>query len=72
MCGVESWMTGNQLKLNPNKTEFVIFGSSIQLGKCTTEQIDICETEVKKYKLICYLRAWLDAMLNFKHHTNVK
>ena len=65
-------MNGNRLKPNPNKTEFIIFGSSIQLGKCATEQINMCGTEVKKYKLIYYLGAWLDATLNFKHHTNMK
>ena len=27
---------------------------------------------MKKSKLICYLGAWLDATLNFKHHTNMK
>ena len=72
MYDVESWMNGNSLKLNPNKTEFIIFGSSIQLGKCATEKINICGPEVKKCKLICYLGAWLDAMVNFKHHTNMK
>ena len=65
-------MNGNRLKLNPNKTEFIISGSSIQLGKCATEQINICGTEVKKCKVIFYLGAWLDATLNFKHHTNLK
>ena len=72
MYDVESWMKGNRLKLNPNKTEFIIFGSSIQLGKCAREQINICGTKVKKSKLICYLGAWLDVTLNFKHHTNMK
>ena len=72
MYDVESQMNGNRLKLNPNKTEFIIFGSSIPLGKCAIEQTNICGTQVKKCKLICYLGAWLDAMLNFKHHTNVK
>ena len=41
-------MNGSRLKLNPNEIEFIIFGSSIQLGKCATEQINICGTEVKK------------------------
>ena len=72
MYDVESWINGNRLKLNPNKTKFIIFGSSIQLGKCVTELINICGIDVKKCKLICYLGAWLDAMLNFKHHANVK
>ena len=58
MHDVESWMNGNRLKLNPNKTEFIIFSSSIQLGKCATEQINVCGTEVKKCKLICYLGAF--------------
>ena len=65
-------MNGNRLKLNPNITESIIFGSSIQLGKCTTEQINICGTEVKKCKLICYLEAQLDATLNFNYHTNME
>ena len=72
MYDMESWMNGNRVKLNPNKIEFIIFGSSIQLGKCATQKINICGTEVKKYKLICYLGAWLDAMLNLKRHTSVK
>ena len=27
---VQDWMAGSKLKLNPDKTEFIIFGSSSQ------------------------------------------
>ena len=65
-------MNRNRMKLNPKKTEFIIFGSSTQLGKCAMEQINVCGTEVKKCELTCYLGAWLNATLNFKHYTNIK
>ena len=37
LCDVQSWMGSNKLKLNPDKTEFILFGSVSQrakLAKC--------------------------------------
>ena len=34
MLQTENWMHANRLKLNLNKTEFILFGSKVQLSKC--------------------------------------
>ena len=36
---VENWISTNRLRLNPSKTEFVLFWSKVQLGKCVSNNI---------------------------------
>ena len=38
---VSTWMSANLLSLNPSKTEFLIFGNSIQLSKLTNPALHI-------------------------------
>ena len=37
LLGVNRWMTQNRLKMNTEKTEFIIFGSGQNLPKCSTK-----------------------------------
>ena len=46
---VHSWMNSNKLKLNPSKTEFILFGISVyskhQLQKCNSHSIVVSGIE---------------------------
>ena len=56
---IKNWMDGNRLKMNDSKTEFIMFGSRKMLTKCTTKDININGTRVKRENIIRYLRVWL-------------
>ena len=58
--------------MNDRKTEFIMFGSRMMLTKCTTTDININGTSVKRENIIRYLGAWLDSVLSFKHHVKTK
>ena len=38
---VQGWMEGNQLKLNSDKTEFILFALRQMLSKCITTNIEV-------------------------------
>ena len=52
---VENWMSTNRLKLNPSKTEFVLFGSKVQLGKCVSNNITVCDQVIERSNVRHYL-----------------
>ena len=51
----KSWMNNNRLKMNCSKTEFILFGNKIQLGKCTTKDIPVSSELVPATDTINYL-----------------
>ena len=61
-----------RLKMNSAKTEFIYFGSKVQLGKCVVTHLNINDEIVERATTIKYLGAWLDAQLTFKEHTMKK
>lgn len=69
---INNWMNNNKLKMNNSKTEFILFGSRSQLGKCNTNEIIICDEVIKSKNCIRYLGAFLDETLNFKEHIKRK
>ena len=38
---INRWMTSNRLKLNTDKTDFILLGTRQQLGKTILKEIDI-------------------------------
>ena len=58
--------------MNPAKAEFIYFGFAKQLTKCTISNLDAAGDLIPRTDLICYLGAWLDAGLTFKHHITKK
>ena len=54
---IKNWMDGNRLKMNNSKTEFIMFCSRKMLTKCTTTDININGTSVKRENSIRYLGA---------------
>ena len=69
---INNWMIVNRLKMNKDKTEFILFGSRYHLPKCEASSIDICGDTVVKSSKIKLLGACLDENLSFKSHINIK
>ena len=47
---VKNWMDHNRLKMNSDKTEFILIGSKQQLQKCYTKQININSENISQVK----------------------
>ena len=69
---LKTWMDENRLRMNSDKTEFIMFGSKVQLSKCNTTSLTVNGSVIPKLDIIRQLSAWLASNLNFKHHIVVK
>ena len=69
MVNIRSWMDQVRLQTNLAKTEFIYFGSKLQLSKCVVTHLNVNDEIVERATVIKYLGAWLDAQLTFKEHT---
>ena len=56
------------LKLNPDKTEYILFGSWQQLKKISPEPLNAQGDSIPVSELLRYLGGFLDQNLNFKKH----
>ena len=72
LIDVKGWMNLVKLKMNTEKTEFIIFGHSKQLEKCVTQQINVVGGMIDRSSCICYLGAYLDEKLTLKEHVKRK
>ena len=66
---VKEWMSASKLKLNPDKTEFILFGSKKQrerLNVCFT--IDILGNPLHPTKSVRNLGVWFDSDFSFSKH----
>ena len=72
LLDVNRWMNQNRLKMNTEKTEFIIFGSGQNLPKYSTENINVCGDIVECSSKIRLLGIWLDTGLTFKHQISMK
>ena len=68
LVNVKSWMDQNMLKMNDDKTEFIMFATRRQLEKCVTTSIDVNNTTVNCSPTIKYLGALLDQHLQLSQH----
>ena len=73
-CAVDLkvWMNENRLKMNNDKTEFILFGSKPQLEKCKTKTLNVDNTEIELADKIKYLGVILDQNLSLKKHITSK
>ena len=72
MITIKHWMDAVRLKMNPSKTEFILFTNQVQLEKCDTMQINVNGDLIVRTSIIHYLDAWMDSNLNFKTHITKK
>ena len=63
-------MNRNRLKLNDNKTEFIIFGSKSKLRNINTTSISVGNEKIKAVCEVRNIGAYFDTEL--KMHTQVK
>ena len=72
MLNIKQWMDAAHLKMNPTKTEFIYFGHTAQLKKCTEATINIASDLIVRSDTIKYLSVWMDQNLTLKQHITKK
>ena len=63
ICMVRSWMAENYLKLNDDKTEFIILGTPQNLTKITTSQLKIGDCTIKASNQVKNIGATFDSYM---------
>ena len=72
LLNVKKWMDEAQLKMNPAKTEFIYFGNTRQIQKCTISTINVAGNLILRLDTIKYLGVWLDSGLSLNTHVTKK
>lgn len=67
---VSDWFSVNRLKLNVDKTQFIIFGSKTQVRNSRDTSIKFQNMEIKQSSNIKYLGLLLDSTLSFDSHVD--
>ena len=68
MTDVKSWMDENHLKMNLNKSEFLLVGLSRMVCKCELDTITVTGDTIQRSRCIKYLGTWIDENLSIKEH----
>ena len=63
---IQDWVNIKRLKMNPTKTEFMLFGSWQSLNKLSTKSIVVVNEEIEAKSEIKYLGSMLDLTLSMK------
>ena len=72
VVNIASWMDTMHLKLNPDKTKFIMFGYRNQLDKCKTSYVTISGSTIPRSPSVKYLGVTIDENLNLKEHILTK
>ena len=68
---VQAWMGTNKLKFNPDKTEFILFGSKSQRKKLANYfPIDILGSQLSPTNVVRNLGVYFDSGFNFSNHVS--
>ena len=65
---IKRWMLTDKLKLNDDKTEFIIIGTRQQLKKVTFNTLRVGNTQVTSLSQAKNLGSWFDAQMNLNTH----
>ena len=65
---IRLWMLNNDLKLNDDKTEFLIIGTSQQLGKLDNISIRVGDSDIHPVPIARNLGSWFDSRLSMATH----
>jgi hypothetical protein len=66
IADIKTWMTVDKLKLNEDKTEFLIIGSRAQLEKIKITELRIGQVMVSSVSNARNLGSWFDNILSMK------
>lgn len=69
---LQNWLSTNFLKLNPKKTELVLFGSSHNLARLSTISLNIENVNIKAVDKVKNLGMYLDSTLSMESFVNEK
>ena len=64
----KNWMSSMRLKLNPDKTEFMLIGFQRQLDKVHCMELNLGNESIAASNAVKCLGAWIDKNLNFQQH----
>ena len=67
---VQNWMLMDRLKLNPDKTEFLILGTRQQLEKVITSHLVVGESRISPSTKVKNWGSWFDSNLDMLNHVN--
>ncbi|XP_028403429.1 uncharacterized protein LOC114526128 [Dendronephthya gigantea] len=67
---IRKWMLANKLKLNDDKTEFIIIGTKQQLAKVSVDSLRIGNEMIKSSCVVKNLGSWFDTQLKMDVHIN--
>ena len=65
---IGEWMTGNRLKLDTDKTQFIWHGTRVQLSKVNIDKIELDGVSIPMSTTVCCLGVMLDGELSFAEH----
>ena len=68
----KQWMDEMRLKLNPDKTEFILFGNQVQLDKTVTKEFKACEDIISCSNNAKVLGTVFDKNMKMVSHVNLK
>ena len=67
---IRKWMLQDRLKLNDDKTEFIIIGTRQQLAKVNIDSLQVRESTVTPANKVKNLGCWFDGQLKINTHIN--
>ena len=70
IANISKLMSAKKSTLNQNKTEFMLFGSSIHQNKMLVNSITVSESNISSSKYIRNLGVYLDQEFNMEKHLN--
>ena len=65
---IRQWMNDKYLKLNDNKTEFILIGSKNNLNKITIPHIKIGDSTIAPVSQVCNLGVFMDSTMTLVPH----
>ena len=65
---IQRWMTSNKLKLNPDKTEFLVIASARNSTKVAVDGISLGDAHVKRVPCARNLGVQMDASISMENH----
>ena len=67
---VRAWLIVDKLKLNEDKSDFLLIGTRQQLSKVRTDSLMVGDTPVKSVSEARNLGVWFDSNFQFRSHIN--